>query len=72
MVSSGEVLADLAALNNEFTSYYKSISGISASIWQGSSKDNLVKVSEEFINEYKSPINSQMTSFAAALDLYKE
>lgn len=72
MVSSGMVSSDLNSINKEFTNYYKTISGISDFVWQGVSKNNLLCKSEQFINEYKSPINTQMTSLVSAINLYEE
>ena len=72
MVSSGVVNSDLNSINKNFINYNKTISSINNSVWEGMSKDNLVAKSEEFVSEYKPPINSQMSDFAAAVDLNKE
>ena len=71
MVSGGTVSSDLSALKSTAQNYTSEISGLSG-VWKGLSHDNLVTKAEEFISEYSSTIDSEMSAFASACDLYKE
>lgn len=71
MVSGGQVTGDLSSLKSLAQSYSSEISGLSGA-WKGDSYNNLVTKSEEFISEYSSALEGEMTSFASACDLYKE
>ena len=69
MVSSGQVTSDLNSLTSSFTSLSSAVAELNGS-WKGQSYENLNAKVEEFINEFKSAISGQMTSFASACDLY--
>ena len=70
MVRSGLVNSDSSSLKSLFTSYDGYISEIGSS-WTGISYDNLVAKTTEFSTSYLSSLQSQMTSFASACDLYE-
>ena len=70
MVSSGRVSSDSSSLKTLFTQYDGFIGEMSSS-WKGISHDNLVSKANEFSSSYSSNIQSQMTSFASACDLYE-
>ena len=71
MVSGGTVTGDLSSLKTCAQNYSSEISGL-AGAWQGDSYNNLVSKAEEFISEYSSALEGEMTAFASACDLYKE
>lgn len=71
MVSSGQVNSDSSNLKSLFTQYDGYISEFS-SCWTGASHDNLAAKASEFSSSYLSSLQSQMTSFASACDLYED
>ena len=71
MVSAGTVSNDLNSVTTSLTSYKSSIDGLSSS-WKGPSYDNLNAKAEEFLSEYKSVIEKQMSAFAAACTAYEQ
>ena len=71
MVSGGKVSSDLSSLSTILEKYSSEISNLSSS-WKGSSYDNLVSKSSEFVNEYTSTISGEMDAFASACDLYEK
>ena len=71
MVSSGQVNSDSSSLKTLFTQYDGYISELS-SCWTGASHDNLAAKASEFSSSYLSSLQSQMTSFASACDLYED
>ena len=71
MGSAGTVSSDLNSVTTSLTSYKSSIEGLSSS-WTGPSFDNLNAKAEEFLSEYKSVIEKQMTAFAAACTAYEQ
>ncbi len=70
MVSSGQVSSDASSLKSLFTQYDGFI-GTLGSSWKGISYDNLVAKANEFSTAYSSSLQSQMSSFASACDLYE-
>lgn len=70
MVSSGSVNSDASSLKSLFTQYDSFISEL-GSYWTGPSHDNLASKAAEFSSSYSSSIQSQMSSFASACDLYE-
>lgn len=71
MISSGTVSQQAKTVTSAIKSCNDSITGLSGS-WEGSSYDNLVSKVGEFASSYKSTIETQMTAFGEACDLYKE
>lgn len=71
MVSSGQVNSDLSSLSSVISNY-SSYVGELDSCWQGSSHDVLVNDANDFVSSYLSVIESQMSSFAEAVDLYSQ
>lgn len=71
MVSSGTVTGDLSSLKSYLDSYDSTIASLSSS-WKGPSYDNICSKAEEFLSEYLSTIEGEMTAFASACDLYEE
>lgn len=71
MVSSGQVTSDLNSILSSLSSYNTSIQSLDGN-WQGDSHTNLVSKAEEFLGEYKSTIEGEMSAFANACDLYVE
>ena len=71
MVSSGVVSGDLNSLTSALSKYSSEMSGLS-SVWKGTSHDNLLSRSEEFVSEYNSVLSGQMNAFASACDLYQQ
>ena len=71
MVAGSAVQSDFNSLKEALNRYSNEINGLSSS-WTGSSHDNLVSKSEEFLSEYLSTIQGEMDSFAAACDLYED
>lgn len=67
MVSSAQVLEDLNNINTTFKSYQDEVNN-TKTVWEGVSCDNLNTCANEFVGEFKGPINTQMTKFASALD----
>ena len=73
MISSGKVSSDSSSISEVFSSYKNSISSLeSDSVWEGQSKNNTVNEANSFVSEYSSPLDSQMSDFASAIDKYKE
>lgn len=70
MVSSGLVNSDLSSLKSLFTQYDGFITEMGSS-WTGVSHDNLVAKANEFSTSYSNSMQSQMSSFANACDLYE-
>lgn len=70
MVSSGRVNSDASSLKTLFTQYDGFIGELGSS-WTGPSHDNLAAKAAEFSSSYSNSLQSQMTSFAAACDLYE-
>ena len=70
MVSSGLVNSDSSSLKSLFTNYDSFITELSSS-WKGASYDNLVSKANEFSTSFLSSVQSQMSSFASACDLYE-
>lgn len=71
MVSSGTVNSDLNSTLTSLENYNTNIQSLNGS-WQGDSYTNLVNKAEQFLNEYKSTIQGEMSAFASACDLYIE
>ena len=71
MVSGGTVTGDLSSLKNNFTSINSEVSGLSGS-WKGSSYDNLMSKVDQAITEVNGVLESEMSAFASACDLYQE
>lgn len=71
MVSSGQVISDMSSLSSVISNYSSYIGELN-SCWQGSSHDILVSDANEFASNYLSTIESEMTSFAQACDLYSQ
>lgn len=71
MVSSGNVNGDLSTIQSCFSSYSSSTSGLSGS-WSGPSFDNFLAKTDDFISEYGSTLDGEMSSFAEACDLYNQ
>ena len=71
MVSGGTVTGDLSSFKNCLTSFNSEITGLSGA-WQGASYDNIVSKVSEVVEEYNNVLNSEMSAFASACDLYKE
>ncbi|MBP5678856.1 MAG: hypothetical protein J6X28_03410 [Bacilli bacterium] len=69
MVSGGTVTSDLSEVSSCFSEYSSVISGLSGA-WKGLSYDNISTKSEACVSEFLGVISSQMSSFAAACDLY--
>jgi len=70
MVSSGQVTSDSSSVSSNMTSYDSIISELSSS-WKGSSYDNLESKAKEFSIDFTSKIQSQMTDFSNACQLYE-
>lgn len=70
MVSSGQISSDASSLKSLFTQYDGFIGELGSS-WKGSSYDNLVAKANEFSSSYSSSLQSQMSSFASACDMYE-
>lgn len=70
MVSSGHVNSDASSLKSLFTQYDGYVSEL-GSCWTGPSHDNLAAKAAEFSTSYSSSLQSQMSSFASACDLYE-
>ena len=71
MVSSGTVNNDLSSFNNSMTSYNSNVTDLNSS-WKGQSYENLNAKAEEFVNEFKSALQGQLSAFASACDLYQQ
>lgn len=71
MVSGGTVTGDLSSLKSCFSNYYSEVNGLSGG-WKGLSHDNLVSKFDEFFTEYSNVIDSEMSAFASACQLYVE
>ena len=71
MVSSGRVNSDASSLKSLFTQYDGFIGELSSS-WMGPSHDNLAAKAAEFSSSYVSSLESQLSSFATACDLYED
>lgn len=69
MVSSGQVNSDASSLKTLFTQYDGFIGELGSS-WTGSSYDNLAAKAADFSSSYASSLQSQISSFASACDLY--
>ena len=73
MVSSGTVSSDSSSISSVFTSYSNAINNLdNDSVWQGKSRDNAVSQTRNFVSEFSSPIESQMSDFSKALDKYED
>ena len=75
MVSYSKVSSDCEIIDSVLEKYKSSINLIGEDQWSGSSKKNLVEKSNQFLNDFKGTINSQMNSFSGALkklETYKE
>lgn len=70
MVSSGQVTSDAGVFTNNISSYNSEVSGL-AGAWQGESFDNFSSETANFVAEYQSTIEGQMSTFASAVDLYQ-
>ena len=70
MVSSSTVTGDADTFASIMSNYDSSIGDVSSS-WQGTSADSLQQKANEFYSEYEGVINSQMTAFAQAVELYE-
>ena len=70
MVSSGRVNSDASSIKSLLSQYDGFISELGSS-WTGSSHDNLTAKAAEFSSSYGSSLQSQMSSFASACDLYE-
>ena len=71
MVSGGQVNSDSSSLTSILSEYDSKISSLSSS-WKGASHDNFQAKASEFSSQFSSAIESQMTSFATACDLYEK
>lgn len=71
MVASSQVNSDSDSLSSILSEYDSKISSLSSS-WMGASYNNLQTKANEFLSYYSSAINSQMTSFSMACDLYEK
>lgn len=69
MVSSGTVQGDLSSINSSLSSCSSAVSDLSSS-WKGLSYDSLSVKIEDFISEYTSVLEGEMSAFASACDLY--
>lgn len=73
MVSPGTVASDAAQIETLFNKYQECLNAMkNDSIWQGSSRDNAHSKGEEFVNEFRSPINEQMSNLASAISKFME
>lgn len=68
MVSTGTVNSDKTNIEKCLDEYSQKISGISSSIWEGKSFDNLKANAETIASEYKK-IGDQLSSFSKAAGL---
>lgn len=71
MVSGGTVSGDLSSLTSYFSQYDSYISGLDGS-WKGASYDSVKSKSSEFSSSFSSTLQSEMTAFATACDLYEQ
>jgi len=71
MVSSGNVQNDLSTVKSAFSKYSSIVSELSSS-WKGNSHDNFSSKAESFNSEFSGQMESCMTNFAAACDLYEQ
>jgi len=71
MVSSGTVNGHLNSTSTALTNYRSNLDGLSGS-WKGPSYDNLSSKADEFLSEFRSIIEKQMTAFASACDAYEQ
>lgn len=71
MVSSGNVQSDLSSVKSSFEKYSSTVSDMSSS-WKGNSYDNFNSKAESFNGEFLGQIESCMSNFASACDLYEQ
>ncbi len=71
MVSSGQVNSDSGSLVSILSEYNAKVSSLT-SCWKGASSDNLQAKASEFYSQFSSAIESQMTAFATACNLYEQ
>lgn len=71
MVSSGTVDSDLSTITGTF-SKYDSLVGEVDGYWKGNSCNNFKEKASEFSSSFSSTINSQMTAFSEACNLYEQ
>ena len=71
MVSSGQVQSDYGSLSSVLSEYESKISSLDG-CWKGASHDNFQAKASEFCSQFSSALESQMTSFATACDLYEK
>ena len=71
MVSGGTVTSHLNEISNSLKNYGSTIEGLSGG-WMGPSHDSLTAKADAFYSEYSAALNSQMSAFASACDLYTQ
>ncbi len=71
MVSSGTVSSDMSTFDTNMVNYKTYVADLTGQ-WKGDSYNNLVTKANEFISEFQSAIDKQMTSFASACQSYEE
>ena len=71
MVSGGTVSGDLSSLQSYFSQYDSYMSGLDGS-WKGASYDSIKSKSSEFSSSFSSTLQSEMSAFASACELYEK
>ena len=69
MVSSSTVQGDLSSISSSLSKCSSEISNLS-SVWKGPSFDSLSTQIENFVSEYTSVLEGEMSAFASACDSY--
>lgn len=72
MVSVGTINSDAEEITVVFNKYNECINSINDNVWQGSSKNNFVTKTSEFVSAFSSPIESQMSMLSSAVSLYEK
>lgn len=71
MVSGGTVTGDLSSAKNYLNTFNSEITGLSGA-WMGASYNNIVSQVDQVVSEINGVLESEMSAFASACDLYKE
>lgn len=69
MISSTQINSDSAAIQSLFSTYKSEIATLNNDeVWKGSSKNNFIQQSENFVSEFMSTMKQQLAIFATAID----
>ena len=70
MVSGGQITSDAGTFSSNLSSYSSSISSLAGS-WQGKSYDNFNSETSNFVSEFQSTIENQLSTLASAVADYE-